>query len=255
MLLLMQLLAVVIGHAQVGGCTFELGFAALHDLLPSIVGDCVTNEMHDPTTGDALQQTTNGLLVWRKSENWTAFTDGSESWVNGPLGLQQRQNDQRFWWEANPDGLGIVPPPMAGERCHTAGLSPVLGMVDAGAGNFVGTFRLVNNLDVDCTFFGFPGALLLNESGDPLPTTVVRNGGYFLNSPPPATVDGPPHSAGLFRIHWEQVPIGNETTCPESSAIAITPPDEFVPLQLKVQIHACGQGHLDISAVLPDAPD
>src|SRR5579864_6657634 len=99
MLLLTQLLALLMGHAQAGACTFILGFAALHDLLPSVVGDCVTNELYDPTTGDALQQTTNGLLVWRKSDNWTAFTDGFQSWVNGPLGLQQRQNDQRFWWE------------------------------------------------------------------------------------------------------------------------------------------------------------
>jgi hypothetical protein len=253
MLLLMPLLAVLFGHAQAGGCTFMLGFAALHDLLPSVIGDCVSNEMHDPNTGDAVQQTTNGLLVWRKSDNWTAFTDGFESWVNGPLGLEQRQNDQRLWWEPNPQDLPIVPAPVAGERCHTAGLSLVQGRVDAGAGNFVGTFRFVNNLDVACTFFGFPGAQLLDGSGDALPTSVVRNGGYFSNSPRPSTVDVSPHGAGLFRIHWEQVPVGDETTCPEASAIAITPPDEYVPLQVDSQIRACGQGHLDITALLPDA--
>jgi hypothetical protein len=44
----------------------------------------------------------NGLLLWRKLDNWTAFTDGVRWWVNGPLGLQQRLNDQRFSWEANP---------------------------------------------------------------------------------------------------------------------------------------------------------
>src|ERR1700704_5710941 len=121
-------------HAQ-ATCHFALGFAQLHDLIPTLVGECVDDEVHDPTTGDALQRTTNGLLVWRKADNWTAFTDGSQSWVNGPLGLQQRSNDQRFWWEANPDGLSIVPQPVAGERCHTAGLSLSLGRVDAGAGN------------------------------------------------------------------------------------------------------------------------
>ena len=53
--------------------------------------------------------------------------------------------------EANPDGLAIIPTPMPGERCHTAGLSVELVGVDAGAGNLVGTFRFRNNLDVDCT--------------------------------------------------------------------------------------------------------
>src|SRR5437763_6808120 len=70
-----------------GPCAFELGFAALHGLIPTIVGGCVTNEYHNPANGDGLQQTANGLLVWRKADNWTAFTNGSMTWINGPQGL------------------------------------------------------------------------------------------------------------------------------------------------------------------------
>src|SRR3981081_3909232 len=68
---------------------FPLGFAPLHDLIPDVVGECIDDEVHDPTTGDALQRTSHGLLVWRKADNWTAFTDGSQSWVNVPLKSQQ----------------------------------------------------------------------------------------------------------------------------------------------------------------------
>src|SRR5262249_13860644 len=50
--------------------------------------------------GDGLQQTAYGLLVWRKADNWTAFTNGSMTWINGPLGLQSRPNDQLLDWEA-----------------------------------------------------------------------------------------------------------------------------------------------------------
>ena len=82
---------------------FTLGFATLHDLIPAVVGSCLDDEFHDPQTGDALQHATNGLLAWRKFDNWTAFTDGFQTWVSGPLGLQQRLNTQRFGWEANPD--------------------------------------------------------------------------------------------------------------------------------------------------------
>ena len=44
------------------------------------------------------------------------LTNGGQTWVNGPFGLQQRANTQRFSWEYNPDGLQIVPAPVNGDR-------------------------------------------------------------------------------------------------------------------------------------------
>lgn len=80
-------------------CTFELGFKTLHDLIPNVTGACLENEHHNPKNGDGLQATERGLLVWRKADNWTAFTDGYRTWINGPKGLQERLNTQRFAWE------------------------------------------------------------------------------------------------------------------------------------------------------------
>ncbi|HEX5414045.1 MAG TPA: hypothetical protein VFZ25_00165 [Chloroflexota bacterium] len=91
-------LAAEAAPAPANNCQFVLGFKTLHDMIPNIVGDCVTNEQH-AANGDSLQQTTKGLLVWRKADNFTAFTDGFRTWVNGPLGLQERLNSQRFDWE------------------------------------------------------------------------------------------------------------------------------------------------------------
>ncbi|GEM_PF-2015432 len=88
-------------------CQFVLGFKTLHDLIPDIVGNCTDDEQHTPSTGDTLQHTTKGLLVWRKLDNWTAFTDGYRTWINGPNGVQERLNACRFSWEANPDNLPI----------------------------------------------------------------------------------------------------------------------------------------------------
>jgi hypothetical protein len=83
------------------GCGFVLGFATLRALVgPAIVGDCLENEWFNPVNGNAEQHTTGGLLVWRKADNWTAFTDGYRTWVNGPDGVQQRLNTERFLWEA-----------------------------------------------------------------------------------------------------------------------------------------------------------
>ena len=82
-------------------CTFRLGFKVLHDLIPDIVGDCRADETHNLENGDAVQLTTGGILVWRKADNWTAFTDGSTTWINGPSGLANRPNGgPPFPWEA-----------------------------------------------------------------------------------------------------------------------------------------------------------
>lgn len=86
--------------AQPATCQFVLGFATLHSLIPNIVGDCVGNETHG-SNGDGLQQTVHGLLVWRKADNFTAFTDGFRTWVNGPSGVQMRLNTERFDFEKN----------------------------------------------------------------------------------------------------------------------------------------------------------
>jgi hypothetical protein len=89
-------------------CRFVLGFRVLHDAIPAVVGDCMDDEQHSSANGDALQHTTHVHLVWRMhpqvgTRNFTAFTDGYRTWVNGPSGVQERLNTQRFPWEANPD--------------------------------------------------------------------------------------------------------------------------------------------------------
>jgi hypothetical protein len=90
--------------AAAEGCQYVLGFKALHDLDPGDTGDCVENQSF-AANGDALEHTAKGLMAWRKADNWTAFTNGNQTWINGPSGLQSRLNTQRFGWEANPDGL------------------------------------------------------------------------------------------------------------------------------------------------------
>jgi hypothetical protein len=77
---------------------FVLGFAAIAEQIPEIVGEPLRNEKWDGN-GNQIQGTTTGLLVWRKADNWTAFTDGYWTWVNGPNGIERRLNTERFPWE------------------------------------------------------------------------------------------------------------------------------------------------------------
>ncbi|MCY4438327.1 MAG: hypothetical protein OXE05_13475 [Chloroflexi bacterium] len=89
-------------------CEFRLGFKALRDLIGhDIVGECLENEFYN-AIGDSNQHTTGGLMAWRKADNWTAFTDGYRTWINGPNGLVQRLNTERFEWEA--DHIHTPPP-------------------------------------------------------------------------------------------------------------------------------------------------
>ena len=91
-------------------CQFVLGFKTLRDLIGyDIVGECGENERYN-SIGDSVQQTTGGLLVWRKADNWTAFTDGHRTWINGPNGLVRRHINERFKWELDykPGGLSVV---------------------------------------------------------------------------------------------------------------------------------------------------
>jgi hypothetical protein len=60
-------------------CTFQLGFKAIADQIGREVGQCLEDEHFNPANGNAEQRTTahhgqGGLLVWRKADNWRAFT-------------------------------------------------------------------------------------------------------------------------------------------------------------------------------------
>ena len=99
--------------ALADGCQFVLGFKSMHDAIADQVGDCQDNQFF-AANGDAQQHTAKGLLAWRKADNWTAFTNGYQTWINGPTGLAVRLNTQRYSWEADYNAPGItkiVPPP------------------------------------------------------------------------------------------------------------------------------------------------
>jgi hypothetical protein len=78
--------------------SFRLGFADLARQIPQVVGQPTEAEHYGPN-GDSLQATTTGLMAWRRADNWTAFTNGSRTWINGPDGVENRANDEKLWFE------------------------------------------------------------------------------------------------------------------------------------------------------------
>src|SRR5688572_13023943 len=93
-------------HAQ--SCEFALGFAALRSAMGTqFVGDCIENSWYDEQR-NAHQHTTIGVFVWRPTDNWTGFTDGFRTWINGPTGLAIRANSERFPWESDAGAMGAT---------------------------------------------------------------------------------------------------------------------------------------------------
>ena len=200
-------------------CRYVLGFAALHDQLSAIVGACLGDEAPDPATGDALQHTTGGLLVWRKADNWTAFTDGSRTWVNGPDGVQERPNTQRFSWEANPAGL-----PLADQRRIVIRLGAQALVAYQGAVAMLqtpittGRPALATPTGASAIFFRASPYLFRSPWGPESPywyapswvtwALEFRAGGYYLHDAPwqpdgtygPGSEDGPYASHGCVHV-------------------------------------------------------
>jgi hypothetical protein len=138
--------SVALGSGGESGCTFVLGFAELRRAVgPEIVGDCVENQRF-AEGGDARQQTTLGELVWRKADNVTAFTDGHQTWIVGPQGLQRRLNEDRFAWEAGGTVARASPTPFP--------LPPVL------ANSVLPARRIVS-------YYGNPLAPVMGVLGEP----------------------------------------------------------------------------------------
>ena len=85
--------------AEGADCTFVLGFADLREKIgPAAVGECLEDEALQEN-GDTTQPTTNGQLVFRASDGRAVFTNGSDTWIDGPDGVEKRPNGERFAWE------------------------------------------------------------------------------------------------------------------------------------------------------------
>lgn len=184
-----------------GTCSFQLGFKTLHDLIPGIVGDCLVDEHHNPINGDGLQETTGpvggsgtGLLVWRKADNWTAYTDGYRTWINGPYGLQSRLNTDRFPWEV--------------AQTKTVEAKDPIGSLDQGLRIDIENTQFGNTIikvvprssDLETNFFSFIANRIKQNPSQNIPTWVhivdITNP-VFASNPNVGWLDGAEANSGL----------------------------------------------------------
>jgi hypothetical protein len=141
--------------------------------------------------------------------------------------------------------------PSAGEpdRCHTPGLSVSVVGSEGAAGTIHNTLALKNTSGVACTLYGYVGELMLDAQGQPLPTTVIRGQGTPSINDAPQQFTVQPGASATFVMEWSDVPHGNETTCPTSASLEVTPPDETAFLTLPLKIAPCAGGTIHVSPV------
>ncbi len=135
--------------------------------------------------------------------------------------------------------------------CTKVTASP--GSSQGAAGTITGTITVTNAGPVACTANGYPTIALLSGSGAPITVTMVN--GLSVDVSPqasagPSAVSIAPSSTAQFAYQFSDVPVGNETSCPESEAATVTMPGaSTASATFSFQIAPCGNGTVRVSPV------
>ena len=134
-------------------------------------------------------------------------------------------------------------------RCTTAGLVGSIVGSSGAAGTIETTVGLRSTATTRCILGGYPGLQMLGPGGATLPTNVVRKGNYSFTSMAPTTVTLSSGQSAYFNIGYSDVPVGNETSCPTSASLEVTPPNATDQLVMTATLSPCGGGTLVVSPV------
>lgn len=134
--------------------------------------------------------------------------------------------------------------------CATRSLRATPGSSGAAAGTIVSTIVLTNESSSPCALEGYPGLKMISAAGSALPTNVVDGGGPALvNKPVTRVVLGAHGGQASFLLSWSDVPVGTETSCPQSTVLEVIPPGDVSATGFPDRIQPCGGGTIHVSPV------
>ncbi|GAA4236797.1 hypothetical protein GCM10023075_60410 [Streptosporangium album] len=142
-------------------------------------------------------------------------------------------------------GTGSSTEATAVGRCLTGALAARMGPMDAGAGQRYAPLVITNRSAQTCWVYGFAGLIMIDRNGDALRTRTRRE------KVQPHRVTLRPGAGAHARIHWTQVPTGDETRCPVSARLMVVPPDEVAHLEIPFTATVCDDGRLDLTPLSP----
>jgi hypothetical protein len=131
-----------------------------------------------------------------------------------------------------------APPPAAqapAQGCRSSQLTVRARGTRAAAGNAGDTFTFHNQSGVTCTLFGYPGLQMLDASGGQLPTSVNWGSDYTVRPQAPALVTLGPGEEASFALGYAS-PGGFNISCPSSTSLVVTPPNETQPIVIPYQM-------------------
>ncbi len=113
--------------------------------------------------------------------------------------------------------------------------------------------EFTNKSTTTCTLYGYPGAVMLDSQQKTIATkTNWQTTGFSYSNQQKQLVTLHPGGVAYFIVEWSDVPVGAETSCPTSTYLSVTPPNDFSVITIADQINACNGGTLGMSPVEPN---
>ena len=175
-------------------------------------------------------------------EWWIATRDGQENaslsrlGPNGDVGVAVMERCSRP--SANP-ALPVPGPTVPAEATPCLAANLRLGSVggDAGAGNRLGIFSVLNTGPTTCGLSGYPDLSLLDARDRPITTVRIDQN---PNTSTPVTLA--PNARAYFDVAWSVVPDegAGQTVCPSVAEIAVRLAGDPKPFTLAMPFQPCG---------------
>jgi uncharacterized protein DUF4232 len=124
--------------------------------------------------------------------------------------------------------------------CTAVQLSIQVGTANGAAGS-VGYTNDFKNISVaTCTLYGYPGLQMLNSSGQPISTDVIRGTSVTVPSVPERLVTLAPGARAGFDMGFASSTGYGSAKCPTSARVEFTAPNDFQSLTVALAIQPYG---------------
>ncbi|MGA2471146.1 MAG: DUF4232 domain-containing protein [Solirubrobacteraceae bacterium] len=124
--------------------------------------------------------------------------------------------------------------------CVSTQLAVVLGFQQGALGHIGQTVSFKNTSTTACTLYGYPGLQMLDASGSPIPTDVLRGIAYTVPAEPEHVVTLAPGGEASFDLGYANSTGFGNATCPASSEVEVTPPNDYTSITVAWKIQPYG---------------
>jgi Protein of unknown function (DUF4232) len=119
-----------------------------------------------------------------------------------------------------------------------------IGPAGGAAGSVGYTNDFENVSTATCTLYGYPGLQMLNASGQPIPTDVIRATSVTVPYVPERLVTLAPGARADFDMGFAASTGYGSAQCPTSARVEFTAPNDFQSLTVTLAIRPYGGGDI-----------